>query len=265
LATPQDDSQKKSFWDIAGPRIGVVSGTIGIFVASIGLPQKVADALGKSESKQSRLELEQQRVAVAAAGPRLEVSYLFSALEFPSFQPAGRKSGSGKGEAETLSSLPFIENEIGREDGSARPHCGLGDAVELSLGFLLIRNRGQRDADQIAVRVERLELAKPVRVREPESGHRDDYVAKLRSGAAATSTIDIAIPTTLGAGDAIRVPLFWSVARYGRHDQWCVNSSTAYLPRSVVFADPVVGTKKRQAVRRMADPVVLAYGVYGRG
>lgn len=260
MSEPQSDS-KKSLWEVAGTRIGVISGAIGLLVVVVGLPHTIASALGQSESKTSPIELEQQRAAVAAAGPRLEVSYLFLATDLLGTDAAGSMKAN---EAATLNSFPTVENEIGREDPYERQGCALGDTVEHSLAFLVIRNRGRRDADQIAVRIDRLRLSRPVRIRELAGGG-DNYVAKLRGVAAATSSIVVKIPTTLGSGDGVRVPLFWSVARYGRHDRWCVNSAKAYLPLSLEFADPIVGSTTSQAVRRMADPVVLANGAYGRG
>jgi hypothetical protein len=145
-----------------------------------------------------------------------------------------------------------------------RGGCRFGKVANISTAFLVITNRGRRDASNVAVRVDRLLLRGQVRIEEGPAVP-DDYVAKIRQEATSSAPMTIAIPMTLGPGDGVRIPLFVSDAPPNRLDVWCVASGTALLPRSLAFDDPILGTAARSPVRRMQTPTMIAPGAYGRG
>jgi hypothetical protein len=161
---------------------GLVLALMGIAIGVLGLPGKVEDALGMSgSSKTAALELEQKRAELAAAGPRLDVSYLFLTTDLVSAadQESEKKHAASK-RAVTLLSFPSIRNELLDDDqqGAESSGCGrLGKYPQNSVVFLVIQNRGMRDASSISVHAERLRLKGKVRIDESVDGG-NDYVAK---------------------------------------------------------------------------------------
>lgn len=232
-----------------------------------GLAIDLRDLFGLDPA--AKVELEDNRAEAAAAAPRLDASYAFLDQGLAGIGSAeGQKSTSVlPREAGTILSYPPLQNEILRElDELARDHlskdrCSLNEPV-YSVAFLVVRNRGRRDATDVSVTLQRLRLRGPVRVSE---GQGDDYEAKLRA-AGSSAPITMRIPLTLGPGEGVRVPLWLSVARYKRSDVWCVVSNSALLPESLSFVDGALGAGGTSTdVRRMADPVMLANGIVGRG
>jgi hypothetical protein len=163
--------------------------------------------------------------------------------------------------------FPVIANDVtGRiqtiEDSQLS--CKYQDFPHISIAFLELSNRGHRDATNIVVEADRLTLPKPVRVREAPTGG-DDYVAKLRAAASASTPVKVEIPRTLGPGDGVRVPLFITDAPFERYDRWCAIPDVAYLPRTFRVDDPAFRTTTRNAVRRMKTPLVIGRGAVERG
>ena len=265
----QPQRERKSFWERTSTIIGVVSAAIGLVVTIFGLPNALATALGRStESRAAELELQDKRAELAAKGPRLDVSYVFLATNvnegLPPVGATGDAARPKSREATTILSFPSVANEVASNASPDVPKaCGLGRQPIVSLASLVVRNRGLRDAERIAVSADRLVLGRPVLIREAPSGG-DDYVAKLESSAKRASTT-IRIPLTLAPGDGVRVQLWMSASDSNRYDRWCVVSRAAFRPRAVRFRDPVLGTVKTVGVRRLDAPVVLANGLVGRG
>jgi hypothetical protein len=266
----EEGAEKKSAWDRYKAPVAFFSAVLLLIVGVVKAPGDIADALGRTADKNAKADLEQKRTALAEAGPRLDVSYLFLTEKLVGtfeFEQKSRRRVHAK-EAITLLSFPSIRNEI--LDGLDKPRtkavraCGLGRYPQTSVAFLVVRNRGKRDAGSVAVDTDRLQLSRSVRVRETPAVH-DDYAGKLRESTTRTEGHTVQVPRTLGPGEGVRIPLFISAARYQHNDVWCFTSASVYQPRSLTFVDPVTGAKTTQPVRRMNDPLALDDGVVTRG
>ncbi|HEV8460342.1 MAG TPA: hypothetical protein VGQ38_06505 [Gaiellaceae bacterium] len=248
--------------------LAVVSAVVGLVAAVFGLPSTVATALGRSaESKEAKLDLQAKRTQVAAQAPHLTVSYLVIATNVnvgSTFGGKPRKHLSAQ--ATTVLSLPAVQNEVLDDEYRTAPKaCHGGARPDEFITALVVRNRGQRDADHVALRLDRLVLKSVVPIHEATVGG-DDYIAKLRGSARGSQSATIRIGgEPLGPGEGVRIPLWASVSRVNQYSRWCVLSHVALLPLSLQFRDPLLGSTKTLGVRRMASPVVLASGLVGRG
>jgi hypothetical protein len=271
--------EKASIWETAGTRIGVISAAVGLVIALVGLPHAVATAFGQGDSPSSA-ELDERRAALAEAAPRLDVRYVFLSADIalgitdlrlgnssddpPPKQPPAVTSilSLPTVATEPLAQLTPIYDRVIENRG--RGGCRLGRTAQISAAYLVITNRGRRDASNISLEADRLVLPAEVRVTE-RPAPADDYVAQLRARAASSGRITLDVPMTLAPGDGVRVPLFVTDAPPSRFDLWCVASRTALLPRSLRYDDPILGKTSRSQVRRMETPTILAPGAYGRG
>jgi hypothetical protein len=253
-------------WELAGARIGVVAGAVGLLVALVGLPHTIREALGQSDSSASQLAAERTRAQ--AAGPRLEVRYLLLTSDLMrAYQLNGSKAQQSEAAGTLATAFPIVANEVmSRLDAivNNQASCKYQDYPNVSIAFLELSNRGSRDATNIVVEADRLTLPVRVRVQETAAGG-DDYVAKLRARASASAPVKVEIPRALGPGEGVRLPLFVSDAPADRYDRWCVLPGVAYLPKTVRFDDPAFATTTRSEVRRMKSPLVVARGAVERG
>ncbi len=262
----QDKSpEKKSLWDLAGARIGVVAGAVGLLVAVIGLPHTIRDAIGQSSSSSS--DLAAKRDQARATGPRLEVRYLLLASDLIPQRLGGFRQEDTQPGATLATAFPIVANDVSSRleaIQSDQLSCKYQDYPHVSVTFLELTNRGRRDATNVVVEADRLTLPKRVRVQETATGG-DDYVAKLRAGASASTPVKVEIPRTLGPGEGVRIPLFVSDAPVDGYDRWCALPGVAYLPRTVRFDDPALAVTTTSQVRRMKTPLVLGRGAVDRG
>ena len=262
MARPRRRAQKKKRWEQVKLIASGVAAVIGGVTAAVGLPGNLEKAFGRSESKQTKLELAQKRSALAVAAPRLDVSYL---LLFPGLVDAtpGVKRPTSR-QAITLLSIPTIPTPVLKDEWASTDSCRLGKYPQLSVAFLVIQNRGTRDASEIQVSGDWLRLRGHVRIHESIVGG-DDYVAKLRARARSSAAATITVPRVLPPGVSVRVPIWVSANRRDDAQQWCVTSKAALLPTTVRFVDPVLGDARTVAVRRLASPEIIDDGVVGRG
>jgi hypothetical protein len=127
-----------------GAWVTVIGGVIGVLLALLGLPHTIASAIGHSESKVTaetrKLELEQKRLATL--GPELDVSYVFLSSDVD----VGRPTGTSKSRA--ILGYPEVRNRgfVGASSDTAPKACRLGRYPSESTGYLVIENRGRRDA-----------------------------------------------------------------------------------------------------------------------
>jgi len=261
MSGPHSDEQ--SLWQLISVRLGAVSAAVGIVVALVGLPQQVTDALRGDDGQLSKKE----RLEIAAAAPRLDVSYAILASDVLYQVEKAKERGAPKA-VNTLASFPEYENEISgafRGEAPSTRGCRLRGYSLFSIAYLVIQNRGGRAARTIDVAFDRLMLARRVIVREAAVGG-DDYVEKIREAAKRPIRGEFHVPWTLEPGDGIRIPLFIS-ANDPEADprRWCVVSRVAYQPRSLLFVDAVLGEPATISVRRMRDPVRLWAGAWARG
>jgi hypothetical protein len=278
VAEPKIETEEsKSRWDIVGSRATVILTLIGVAAAAVGLfgaiyPGGVGRLLGlSSSSPDPGLEVFQKKAE--ATGPRLDVSYLF----LDSFL-AGSETNTKPStkEAQTILRFPIVQNSVFqefREDfqelgdrppASAAAGCGFHGSTTLSVAFLVLRNRGLRDATTIGLGVTHSNLGEHVPIHENPGG--EDYITKISSAATETpSPIRVRLPQTLGPGDGTLLPLWVSIAPRTRYDRWCIVSDTAFLPRSLSFSDPQLHTVKTSLVRKLAAPTMIENGVVTRG
>ncbi|MDQ5821615.1 MAG: hypothetical protein M3540_09250 [Actinomycetota bacterium] len=252
--------KRNSRWARVGEIAGAILAVLGVVSAIAGLPNVVTDALGRSQSKKTQLELEAKRAEVATAAPRLDVSYLFLADSLVSVSSPKRRILPR--EASSLLAFPMIQNEFVKESGSASARRCLAGYAGRSLAVLVLENRGKRDATDIKVTSSRLQLKRPVRVRE-EGSRPDDYLEVFRAAARSKTLTLIELPRTLAPGDGALIPLW--ILESKTSARWCVTSRAALIPTTVRFVDPVLGSVRTLPVRRLANPVLLAEGVEGRG
>lgn len=272
--------EKRNIWEFAETRIGVASAVVGLVVALVGLPKTIASSLGRTESAASKLELRQKRAALAAAAPRLDVRYVFLSADIAlNYTDLALKSGSPNKQSKqspavtSILSMPTTITQVIPElkaiydrviDHEGGGGCRFEKIANISTAFLVISNRGSRDASNVSLRVAQLRLRGHVRILE-RAPRPEDYAAKLRARAASVVPMTIPIPFTFGPGDGVRVPLLVSDAASTTVDKWCVVSQTVLLPSSVRYDDPVLGNTVRFAVRRMQTPTLIAPGAYARG
>jgi hypothetical protein len=259
--------EKKNLWDLAGARIGVIAAAVGLLVALLGLPHTIRNAFGGSSSSVSASDLAAKRARARAAGPRLEVRYLLLTSDLIQ-QYLGSTQDMKRAAAGTLAAAyPIVGNDVlSRIDSLASDprSCHYQAYPNRSVAFLEISNRGRRDATNIVIGTDRLTLRGAVRVQEGASGG-DDYVAKLRAAATASTSEPVRLPRTLGPGDGVRVPLFLSDAPTDGYDRWCALPGAVYLPRTLRFDDPALGAATTTGVRRMQTPLVIGRGAVERG
>jgi hypothetical protein len=273
MTQPQREATM-SFWQRAQGAVGVFSAVLGVVVVIVGLPDKITSALGRTESRAAKLDIAEKRAALAAAGPRLEVSYLIVAdgIESLGTTERQRKRRTSR-EAVTLLSFPSVREDAITEQAYLEPKgCGLGADPQNSVAYLVIENRGKRDASNVTVRGERLRLSETVRVQETAAGG-DDYVAKLRTGAEAAAPDTVSLPRSIAPGAGYLVPVWvsasvplWKAAtRPTATDRWCVVSRSVLLPKTLTFVDLDLDTSVSTEVRRLRSPVILGEGIQGAG
>jgi hypothetical protein len=248
--------------------VGALSAVVALLVALLGLPDQVASAIGRTASKTAELELEQKRVELAEAGARLDVKYILLRQDLLYFVTGeGAKPRGAGAAATTLQSYRVAKTEILDElagNGPRPSPCWGDDYYNLAVTFLAVSNRGRRDAANVQLTTQRLDLGRVVGVRE-RTGGGDDYVAKLRAAAGKRTPVPIAISETLAPGQGILIPLWLTGARRDRPGTWCVVSRVAFNPVTLSFADAALGSRKGVKVRRMVTPTILALGIEGRG
>ena len=243
-------------------RIGVASAAIGLLTAALGLPDRIAAALGGAPADQAA------RTALEAAKPRLDVRYVLISLDL---HLDGRPSVAGTGEdtaranaARSFLSLPVVQTEAGDQESElAIPDTTTTYQIPHT-AYLLVRNVGGRGASAVTLRADRLPLDGAVPVREAAVGG-DDYAAVLRGRASGAARIGVEVPQTLEPGEGVLIPIFRGTTPAARGGAWWVISPVALLPDSLSFTDALLGTATAVPVRRMANPMVVADGVVGRG
>ena len=227
---PQRVPEKKTIERTAAV-VGVLSGVVALLVALLGLPDKVASAVGRTASKTAELELEQKRVEVAEAGARLDVKYILVRQDLLYYVTGdGAKPRDAGAAATTLRSYRVAKTDVLDElagDGPRSSPCW---------GRLLQPRRdvSRRLEPRPPRRRERAADDAPPRSRTPcrrpssWTGGGDDYVAKLRAAAGKRTPVRIAISETLAPGQGILIPLWLTGARRNRPGSWCVVSRVAF-------------------------------------
>lgn len=256
---------RKSAWEVWSVRIGVATAAVGLLTALLGLPDRISTAL-RGDEPASPADVA-ARTALEEAKPRLDVRYVFLAQDLmrEGGRPAASDDSVRANAARSFLSLPVVQTEAG--GGAEESSLGVPDtAFEYApqhTAFLVVRNVGGRAAGGVTLRADRLPLSAAVPIREAGVGG-DDYAALLRRSARGAARIDVQVPQTLEPGDGVLIPLFRGTAP-GPGGRWWVYSPIALLPDSLTFTDAVLGEPSSVPVRRMANPMVIADGVVGRG
>jgi len=250
----------KKWWDTAGARIGVASGAVGLLVALLGLPEAIRGAFGGDPAEEAKLR--QVRTDIEQSKPRLDVRYVLLSDDLLSRMDSDTSSAPPpESAARTLLSLPVVQTG-GAGKGEGERFWGDGDFRFTT--FLLIENRGKRDATDISLYGSQLGFTEAVPVREAATGG-DDYLAVMRKNSTGSAPVVVRIPRTLAPGDAVLLPLFESTTEAGGEDLWSVASAKAVLPDSLSYVDAVLGEPNTVPVRRMVNPTRVERGVLDRG
>jgi hypothetical protein len=256
----------KDRWELAATRIGVVAGAIGLLVAVLGLPKQVADVFGHSHTRPNAID-QQRLAALADAGPRLDVSYLIMTGELVQDDRLQLTQRSARAtEARTVRSYPILDNQVldAIDDPPHENNCDLGINADIMAAFLVVSNRGRRDATRIAIRVTELRLDTAVALAGPASRVQDP-AELLRARSRSHRSVVVRVPRALAPGDGVRLPLFVSEVPLTTHGPSCVVSRTPLTPVSTTVTDPVLGTTKTEPIRRMVEPMTLGQGLVARG
>jgi hypothetical protein len=265
---PESPRAGKNWWETAGARIGVASGAVGLLVALLGLPGAVRGALGGDP--QADAELRQVRTQIEQSKPRLDVRYVLLSEELL-FQKESLESGAAGADsasspvARSLLSLPVVQTGAASASGDEEPFpLDTDEQTFRFTTFLLIENRGQRDATGISVYGSQLGFAAAVPVREAATGG-DDYLAVMRQRASGAAPVVVTVPRTLAPGDAVLLPLFTNATLAAGAETWWVTSAKAVLPDSLTYLDAVLGEPTTMPVRRMVNATRVERGVMDRG
>jgi hypothetical protein len=134
---------KKSFLERGQAWVGFVSGAIGLVVLVAGLPNTIEDKLGRSASSSVTLDAG-RKAKLAATAPRLEVSYVLLTQDLAT----GTTERVGSKVASTIVSSPVIQNGVLDDDRMDERACKLRPPAIPSVAFLVVENRGGRNAAQ---------------------------------------------------------------------------------------------------------------------
>ncbi len=167
---------------------------------------------------------------------------------------------------------PIVPNEIIDDKVSIRPKAILlpdnssADDGEQHVTFLILQNKGKRDAVDVKVTLDRLGLSSKVQINETAGRSSGVYISQLKAAAKDSNEDVINIPMPIEAGKGILIPLFVTRHPYQSDDkQWDVISNIVYLPKILEISDTLNPSKQSRSIRQMKDPVRLESGVFGRG
>ena len=261
----EERPEGKKWWDTAGARIGVASGAVGLLVALLGLPQAIRGAFGGGDP-QAAAELRKVRTEIEQSKPRLDVRYVLLAQDLLATRDQDSASAPpAASAARTLLSLPVVQTGGAGMGEDERFWPSENDEQTFRFTtFLLIENRGQRDATDISLYGSQLGFTGPVPVRETATGG-DDYLAVMRENSSGAAPVVVRVPRTLAPGDAVLLPLFENASPAGREGLWWVASAKAVLPDSLSYVDAVLGEPITVPVRRMVNATRVERGVLDRG
>ena len=145
-------------------------------------------------------------MAVRATAPRLDVSYLVATDingQLPHIDRADPHSGAER--ARTIISFPSLATDVREPERPPQAGCHPKKPVISSQTFLVIQNRGARDADGVAVETDRLVLERGVQVHDAPNG--SNYLAQLAQGAAIRHSVVLRVANTCARRRRPRAPL----------------------------------------------------------
>ena len=266
---PEQPRAEKKWWESVPAKLGAISAAIGVLLAVAGLPREITTRL-RGDPRENA-ELQKVRTEIELSKPRLDIRYV-QLLDELRYQRESLESGTAGADsatspvARTLLSLPVVQTGIASEPGQDELLSAELEETQIFryTTYLLIENRGQRDATGIAMFGRQLELAAAVGVRESATGG-DDYAALLRRQGRGDEPVVIRVPRTLAPGDAVLLPLFTNAHPATVHDRWWVTSPRAILPDSLLYVDAVLGQPTMLPVRAMVNATRVAPGVMDRG
>ena len=266
---PERPREGKRWWESASTIIGLVSSAVGLLLLLVGLPSAITTKL--HGDPQAAAELRKVRTEIEMSKPRLDVRYVQLSDELR-FQRDDLEADSSAGDsatspvARTLLSLPVVQTGIPTDPWQDELVSAELEETQIFryTTYLLIENRGQRDATDISLYGRQLGFSSALRVHETPTGG-DDYAALMRGHASGTAPIVVRVPRTLAPGDAVLLPLFSNAHSAGVQDRWWVTSPRAILPDSLSYADAVLGEPTTVPIRRMVNATRVARGVMDRG
>lgn len=267
MAKKPRDNDKDTGWKSFAVKVGVIAGVLGIITSSINIAAALRARIGEPPIN---ADLERQ---VSESAPRLDVSYVSMSSELYSLL---KERGSQGAQAQNIFlAFPVVSNEVANGDLSFSNEILNTDEVddentEERITCLVIQNKGKREALDVSLNVNRMNINGVVAVREIAGGASEDYEAKFLEKMIGATETSFALPVSLETGAGVLVPLFITrnphrLTPGNRRAGWSLISKIAYLPKSITFTDPLGQGAKNVAVRKMRAPIRLDNGVEIRG
>ena len=266
----KSNPELKSFWNAESlsTRLGIISGALGILLAGYNVYGKYSEIKNYSVDQETKaLELKKIQDEVSASAPKIEEMYVD--LEHELFSSLAVSQDRKQNQ---FLNYPIVPNEIVDDKVSIRPKAiflpdnSSVDESEQHVMFLVLQNKGKRDAVDVKVTLDRLALSSKVQINETAGKSSGAYISQMKAAAKDSGDHVINIPMPIEAGKGVLIPLF--VTRHPSQSddkQWDVISNIVYLPKTLEISDPLDYSKQSRGIRQMKDPVRLESGLFGRG
>jgi len=270
------NQEPNSFWnpESLSTKLGLIAGLLGAILTVFDVYGRFSGIKKSSvEQQQKILELKKLQAEVSASAPQVDVEYVD--LSYELFLQLSNSQFLLNRKQNLFLNYPIFPGEIVDNKVSIRPeaifstHDPSEDENERHITFLILQNKGKRDAIDVKVILDRLALPSKVQINETAGRSSGSYISQLKSAAKNSkdsSEVVINIPMPIETGKGFLIPLF--VTRYATQSddkQWDVISKIVYLPKILEISDPLDHSKQSQSIRQMKDPVRLESGVFGRG
>jgi hypothetical protein len=266
-----NETDKKGFWASSAVILGVISAVLGIVLSvyNILAARHNRQQFGVQDEK-ATLENERIKQEVSAYEPRFEVAYISISSGLYN-ELKQKKSEESKNQAFFLS-YPLIPNEVASETldtiATLPTDEANGDELEERVTCLVLQNKGKRDAVDVTLHIDRLAISRPITIQESSGKQGEDYDAKFRGAATSVDTRSFEIPESIGTGAGVLIPLFASrnpLKYVTQNRTWFLVSGVAYLPKTIMFIDPLDNQPKSLQVRKMKTPTWIDIGYEVRG
>jgi hypothetical protein len=266
----KSNPELKSFWnsESLSIRLGLISGLLGILLAVFNVYGKYSEIKNYPVDQEKKaLELKIIKDEASASAPKIEEMYVDLTYELFSKLVVSQDRKQNQ-----FLNYPIVPNEIVDDKVSIRPKALFlpddpsADEHEQQVTFLVLKNKGKRDAVDVKVILDRLALPSKVQINETAGKSSGVYISQLKAAAKDSSEHVINVPMPIEAGKGILIPLFVTRHPFQSDDkQWDVISNIVYLPKILEISDTLNPSKQSRSIRQMKDPVRLESGVFGRG
>ncbi|BBL77514.1 hypothetical protein [Methylomagnum ishizawai] len=264
---PKGKKKPPSTADRLNTVLGLIASILGIFLTVSTLYGKSLEL--KDGDEKTKLELQKLRDSARESAPQIDIEYAELSNDlFISLSDSKKRQDRKQN---LFLNYPVIPNEVVDENIAIKP-VSLNPSTspdgdgEQRVTFLVLKNKGKRDAKDVKVTFERLALSRTVRVNEEKGKATGDYIRQIKEKAEAYSQSEISIPYPIETNQGVLIPLFVTIYPYeSQGKEWDVASKAVFLPKTLGFSDPLDGSVKSENIRQMRDPVRLESGLLERG